>query len=117
MLVLREFSLKMDLGVCFTYVSCLQGQRHDDSDSEDEWTDEEDDAEALDTADPFLYFADTLRAVQTQYPARFQVCCLLFSICSSACAPVLCRPGAGHIGVSCCLLGAAKGRRAFMCNA
>ncbi len=52
---------------------CLQGRRHEDSDSEDEWTDEEDDSEALDTADPFLYFADTLRAVQMQHPARFQV--------------------------------------------
>ena len=52
---------------------CSQGRRHEDSDSEDEWTDEEDDSEALDTADPFLYFADTLRAVQMQHPARFRV--------------------------------------------
>lgn len=52
---------------------CSQGRRHEDSDSEDEWTDEEDDSEALDTADPFLYFADTLRVVQMQHPARFQV--------------------------------------------
>jgi hypothetical protein len=51
----------------------MQGQRHDDSESEDDWTDEEDDAEALDTADPFLYFADTLCTVQAQHPARFQV--------------------------------------------
>ncbi|CAL5220954.1 g3058 [Coccomyxa viridis] len=50
----------------------LKGRRHEESDSEDEWTDEEDDSEALDTADPFLYFADTLRAVQMQHPARFQ---------------------------------------------
>ena len=57
---------------------CMQGQRHEESDSQDDWTDEEDDAEALDAADPFLYFADTLRAVQMQHPARFQVrlpCC------------------------------------------
>lgn len=61
--------------LCLLTRTCLlQGQRHDDSESEDEWTDEEDDAEALDTADPFLYFADTLRAVQAQHPARFQVC-------------------------------------------
>ena len=59
-------------------LGCMQGQRHEDSDSQDDWTDEEDDAEALDTADPFLYFADTLRAVQMQHSARFQVwlsCC------------------------------------------
>ena len=58
---------------------CMQGQRHEESDSQDDWTDEEDDAEALDAADPFLYFADTLRAVQMQHPARFQVwlsCCV-----------------------------------------
>ena len=67
---------------------CLQGRRHEDSDSEDEWTDEEDDSEALDTADPFLYFADTLRAVQMRHPARFQVWALhATSLTSTAASP------------------------------
>jgi hypothetical protein len=51
----------------------VQGKRHDESASEDEWTDEEEEMPALDAVDPFLYFADTLAGVQAHHPARFQV--------------------------------------------
>ena len=52
----------------------LQGKRHDESESDDEWTDEEEDSAPLDNVDPFVFFADSLHSVQSQMPARFQVC-------------------------------------------
>ena len=52
---------------------CQQNKRHEESASEDEWTDEEEELPALDHVDPFLYFADTLSALQAQLPSRFQV--------------------------------------------
>ncbi len=55
---------------CF---SLVQGRRHEESDSDDEWTDNEEDSAPLDDVDPFVFFADSLRSVQSQMPARFQV--------------------------------------------
>ncbi len=55
-------------------VFVLQGKRHDESESDDEWTDEEEDSAPLDNVDPFVFFADSLHSVQSQMPARFQVC-------------------------------------------
>ena len=56
------------------FMRVLQGKRHDESESDDEWTDEEEDSAPLDNVDPFVFFADSLHSVQSQMPARFQVC-------------------------------------------
>ncbi|EIE23737.1 ARM repeat-containing protein [Coccomyxa subellipsoidea C-169] len=50
----------------------MRGRRHEESDSDDEWTDNEEDSAPLDDVDPFVFFADSLRSVQSQMPARFQ---------------------------------------------
>ncbi|BDA47636.1 Importin-7 [Coccomyxa sp. Obi] len=50
----------------------MRGKRHDESESEDEWTDEEEDSAPLDNVDPFVFFADSLHSVQSQMPTRFQ---------------------------------------------
>ncbi len=51
----------------------MQGKRHEETDSEDEWTDNEEDAAPLDDIDPFMLFADTLHNMQAHMPHRFQV--------------------------------------------
>ncbi len=57
------------------FISVAQGQRHEESESDEEWTDNEEDAAPLDDVDPYVFFADSLRSVQSQMPSRFQVPC------------------------------------------
>ena len=44
----------------------VQGQHHDDSFSDEEWTDDEEDSTPLDDVDPYIAFADALRSVQVR---------------------------------------------------
>ena len=61
-----------------TIVACVQGERHaDEESSEDEWSDEEDTDTPIDSIDPFVVFADTVRQLQAAGSPRFQVCCLV----------------------------------------
>jgi hypothetical protein len=50
-----------------------QGLKHEESGSENEWTEDEEEGTALASVEPFAVVADTLRAVQAHSPARFQV--------------------------------------------
>ncbi|KAK9839718.1 hypothetical protein WJX81_008385 [Elliptochloris bilobata] len=50
-----------------------KGLRHEESGSEDEWTEDEEEGTALQDIEPFSVVADTLRGVQAHNPARFQV--------------------------------------------
>jgi len=43
---------------------CAQGQHHDDTDSDDEWTDDEEEAAPLDHIDPFIAFAEAITTIQ-----------------------------------------------------
>ena len=52
-------------------LSCAQGKQHLDIDSDDEWTDDEEDSTPLDDVDPFVAFADALRGLQSGHPGRF----------------------------------------------
>ncbi len=57
-----------------TIVACVQGERHaDEESSEDEWSDEEDTDTPIDSIDPFVVFADTVRQLQAAGSPRFQV--------------------------------------------
>ena len=49
-----------------------QGLKHEESGSEDEWTEDEEEGTALQDIEPFSVVADTLRGVQAHNPARFQ---------------------------------------------
>ena len=51
----------------------MQGLKHEESGSEDEWTEDEEEGTALQAVEPFSVVADTLRGVQAHNPARFQV--------------------------------------------
>ena len=55
----------------------VQGERHaeEESSEEDEWSDEEDTDTPIDSIDPFVVFADTVRQLQAAGSPRFQVCC------------------------------------------
>jgi len=56
----------------------VQGERHaDEESSEDEWSDVEDTDTPIDSIDPFIVFADTIRQLQAAGSPRFQVCCLV----------------------------------------
>ena len=50
----------------------MQGLKHEESGSEDEWTEDEEEGTALQDIEPFSVVADTLRGVQAHNPARFQ---------------------------------------------
>lgn len=50
----------------------VQGLKHEESGSEDEWTEDEEEGTALQDIEPFSVVADTLRGVQAHNPARFQ---------------------------------------------
>ncbi|DBB04276.1 hypothetical protein WJX77_005934 [Trebouxia sp. C0004] len=51
----------------------LKGERHaDEESSEDEWSDEEDTDTPIDSIDPFIVFADTVRQLQAAGSPRFQ---------------------------------------------
>lgn len=51
-----------------------QGERHaDEESSEDEWSDAEDTDTPIDSIDPFIVFADTVKQLQTSASSRFQV--------------------------------------------
>ncbi len=53
----------------------MQGERHaDEESSEDEWSDVEDTDTPIDSIDPFIVFADTVRQLQAAGSPRFQVC-------------------------------------------
>ena len=73
-----------------------QGERHaDEESSEDEWSDEEDTDTPIDSIDPFIVFADTVRQLQAAGSPRFQVCsplmCMLSMLsCTGSC--LSCRP-------------------------
>ncbi|KAL3141839.1 hypothetical protein ABBQ32_004507 [Trebouxia sp. C0010 RCD-2024] len=51
----------------------LKGERHaDEESSEDEWSDAEDTDTPIDSIDPFIVFADTIRQLQASAAPRFQ---------------------------------------------
>ena len=62
----------------------MQGQHHDDTDSDDEWTDDEEEATALDQIDPFIAFAQAVTAIQVCIAACSAVWALQHAVFSSA---------------------------------
>ena len=60
------------------FANC-QGEGHaEEESSEDEWSDADTDT-PIDSIDPFVVFADTVRQLQTSASPRFQVLC--FDMC------------------------------------
>lgn len=63
-----------DVYIGLDMVCGIQGERHaDEESSEDEWSDEEDTDTPIDSIDPFIVFADTVRQLQAAGSPRFQV--------------------------------------------
>lgn len=83
---------------CYLFCTLFnQGERHaDEESSEDEWSDAEDTDTPIDSIDPFVVFADTVKQLQTSAIPRFQVPTL-------ACAG-LASSAAAYLGLACFLL-------------
>ena len=68
--------------------------KHEESGSENEWTEDEEEGTALASVEPFAVVADTLRAVQAHSPARFQVHgCAVLMLCMQRQRPGCMSPG------------------------
>ena len=58
----------------FDVMTHVQGERQDDEESsEDEWSDAEDTDTPIDSINPFIVYADTIKQLQQSATPRFQV--------------------------------------------